>query len=40
MYDTFLVGVYPGLTDGMIDYMSNKILKAQTTQNYPKRSLT
>ena len=28
MYDTFLVGVYPGLTDEMIDYMSEKIIEA------------
>ncbi|WPK12398.1 lipopolysaccharide biosynthesis protein RfbH [Lysinibacillus louembei] len=28
MYDTFLVGVYPGLTDAMIDYMSQKIIEA------------
>lgn len=26
--DTFLVGVYPGLTDEMIDYMSEKIIEA------------
>nr|WP_307563854.1 lipopolysaccharide biosynthesis protein RfbH [Paenibacillus sp. V4I7] len=28
MYDTFLVGVYPGLTDEMIDYMSKTIIDA------------
>ncbi len=28
MNDTFLVGVYPGLTDEMIDYMSEKIIEA------------
>ncbi|MFJ8064178.1 lipopolysaccharide biosynthesis protein RfbH [Psychrobacillus sp. NPDC096426] len=28
MNDTFLVGVYPGLTDEMIDYMSDKIIEA------------
>ena len=28
MYDTFLVGVYPGLTDEMIDYVSEKIIEA------------
>ena len=28
MYDTFLVGVYPGLTNEMIDYMSEKIIEA------------
>ena len=28
MYDTFLVGVYPGLTEEMIDYMSEQIIKA------------
>jgi CDP-6-deoxy-D-xylo-4-hexulose-3-dehydrase len=28
MYDTFLVGVYPGLTDEMIDYMCKKIIEA------------
>lgn len=28
MHDTFLVGVYPGLTDEMIDYMSEQIIKA------------
>lgn len=28
MNDTFLVGVYPGLTDGMIDYMADKIGEA------------
>jgi CDP-4-dehydro-6-deoxyglucose reductase, E1 len=28
MYDTFLVGVYPGLTDEMIDHMSKKIIEA------------
>ncbi len=33
MYDTFLVGVYPGLTDEMVDYMSEVIIKA-LTYNY------
>lgn len=28
MRDTFWVGVYPGMTDGMIDYMAEKIKKA------------
>lgn len=28
MFDTFLVGVYPGLTDEMIDYMGEQIIKA------------
>ncbi|MBM6997237.1 lipopolysaccharide biosynthesis protein RfbH [Paenibacillus sp. DXFW5] len=28
MEDTFLVGVYPGLNDQMIDYMSNQIIEA------------
>jgi CDP-6-deoxy-D-xylo-4-hexulose-3-dehydrase len=28
MFDTFLVGVYPGLTDEMIDYMCAKIIEA------------
>ncbi|MDN4620957.1 lipopolysaccharide biosynthesis protein RfbH [Paenibacillus sp. PsM32] len=28
MFDTFLVGVYPGLDDSMIDYMSKKIIEA------------
>lgn len=28
MNDTFLVGVYPGLTDEMIDYMCQKIIEA------------
>jgi CDP-4-dehydro-6-deoxyglucose reductase, E1 len=28
MSDTFLVGIYPGLTDEMIDYMSKKIIEA------------
>lgn len=28
MYDTFLVGVYPGLTNEMIDYMSEKVIEA------------
>jgi CDP-6-deoxy-D-xylo-4-hexulose-3-dehydrase len=28
MLDTFLVGVYPGLTDEMIDFMSEKIIEA------------
>lgn len=28
MHDTFLVGVYPGLTDEMIDYMIEKIIEA------------
>lgn len=28
MNDTFLVGVYPGLTDEMIDYMGEKIIEA------------
>lgn len=28
MYDTFLVGVYPGLSDAMIDYMGETIIKA------------
>ncbi|WP_313892583.1 lipopolysaccharide biosynthesis protein RfbH [Psychrobacillus sp.] len=28
MHDTFLVGVYPGLTNEMIDYMSEKIIEA------------
>lgn len=28
MFDTFLVGVYPGLTEEMIDYMSEQIINA------------
>jgi CDP-4-dehydro-6-deoxyglucose reductase, E1 len=28
MLDTFLVGVYPGLTNDMIDYMADKIIEA------------
>lgn len=28
MRDTFWVGVYPGMTDEMIDYMAEKILNA------------
>lgn len=28
MYDTFLIGVYPGLNDEMIDYMSEKVFEA------------
>ncbi|CAM4323192.1 hypothetical protein PAAL109150_20695 [Paenibacillus alkaliterrae] len=28
MYDTFLVGVYPGLNDEMIDYMAAQIIDA------------
>lgn len=28
LHDTFLVGVYPGLTDEMIDYMCEKIIEA------------
>ena len=29
MFDTFLVGVYPGLTDEMIDHMCQKIIEAR-----------
>lgn len=28
MYDSFLVGVYPGLDDEKIDYMASKIIEA------------
>ena len=28
MSDTFWVGVYPGMTDGMIDYMARTIKEA------------
>jgi len=28
MNQTFWVGLYPGMTDSMIDYMSEKIIKA------------
>jgi CDP-6-deoxy-D-xylo-4-hexulose-3-dehydrase len=28
MNDTFWIGVYPGMTDEMIDYMAKKIVEA------------
>lgn len=28
MRDTFWVGVYPGMTEEMLDYMADKILEA------------